>query len=196
MVDKQKCLRVVMDLVTKSRGRDRVFRLLQYGLRFLLVNFQKIPLLAKVSVSDKESLMDSLKNVASANATARKVLRFFKHKDLFNRLRSNYELLTKTADTKTKQSWYYLAKLLSDSMLFLYFVTDHYLFLGNVEILPKDKLFTFIEWLSDFIWLLNCFVDISTSVDDIRSNMDTKNYKEVERLGVLIVIYILDGFVR
>jgi hypothetical protein len=193
-----KSVLAVIDLLEKTRGRDRIFRLLQYTFRFLTEMAQKNAVRRHFQRKEtQERAVEDCRKIANTMASTRKILRFTKHYDIFLRISKNFNILAnKLEEKERKPDFYYLLKILSDVFLFLYYITDHFLYFYFLEMIPKTKIYDKISWSSDFLWLLESIVDIMTCITDAYFHKSFGRMAPLRKSLLDILLYTIDSLVK
>jgi hypothetical protein len=193
-----KSLLAVIDLLKKTRGRDKVFRLFQYIFRCLTELIQRDPLRHRFrDKASQTSMVDNFRGVANTMASTRKLFRFLKHRDIFLRISKMCNILGgKIEEKERKPDLYYLLKIGSDISLFLYYLTDHLLYFFFLEVMPKTKIYDSISWSSDFLWLIESMIDSITAAVDAWYHVKGNRIAAMRKSLLEVILYIIDSLVN
>ena len=192
-----KSILAIIDLLKKTRGRDKVIRLLQYTFRFLTELVQKPAFNSHFrSKEARTDLVESFRNVANGAASTRKLFRFTKHLDIFLRVRKYCDILArKIPEAERKPEVYYLMKIGSDAALFLYYILDHFLYFYFLGALAKGKMYGPIAWYSDFCWLVESILDVLTAAVDAVYHNRAGRFEALKKSLLEVLLYIIDALV-
>ena len=188
----------VIDLLKKTRGRDKVFRLFQYTFRCLTDIIQRDPLQRRFrDKASQNNMVENFRNVANTMASTRKLFRFLKHYDIFLRISKMCNILAgKIQEPERKPDIYYLLKIGSDISLFLYYLTDHLLYFYFLEVMPKTKIYDSISWSSDFLWLIESIIDTIMAAVDAWYHAKGNRMAAMRKSLLEIILYIVDSLVN
>ena len=189
---KKKVLLGIIGLLDKSRGRDKLFRLFQYAFRYFS-EVLKSPgsTRALVAIETTTKYQRLFYDTGTTFARSRKVLRFFKHYALFERARGHGQRLA-TGQLRGRDAAFSSIRIVSETLFFLYLLTDHVLALNTLNLLRNKGFVDFNEWATDFVWLLMTAVDIAGLLIQISKSLEEKRHADCARQLLKVATNALD----
>lgn len=188
--NRESALKMIIQVLGTNLGRDKLYRLIQYTCNFSA----EFLLLHKYTPSQKTELYKLTRNTGTAFSTARKIIRFTKHKALFKRLQKNLENLKISLKKKDlKKIIYFLMKINSDVCFFFYLTSDHVMYFN--KFLGYDNHFLkWNSWFNDFIWFFQEWNDFFLNLSDVFKGFDMGEKVVVRKLVFKCFINVLNAF--
>ena len=183
-------LKMIVEVLGTNLGRDKFYRLIQYtsnySAEFLLKH--------NYTISNETEIYKLTRNTGTAFATARKIIRFTKHKALFKRLGINYNLLKLALRNKEiKKIVYYSMKINSDICFFTYLFSDHIMYF-NKFFKYKHNFFNWNSWYNDFVWFIQEWNDFILNLSDLYTEFKSEDKIIIRKLVFKCFINILNAF--
>lgn len=141
-------------LVQTHSGRDVTCRILQYFLKFL------VPVLNDYGHTEWK---DRFQKLGANMSLTRMLLRYGKPLPVIRDIRD------RCREHKKQPVSLFWMRNLSDLMLLVYFITDHPFYLQKVGMIKwTEEFLDTVDYWSNFVWLLNTFVDIYIDFKDLK----------------------------
>ena len=127
-------------------------------------------------------------------STTRKLLRFFKHKALFQRLMKAIKEL-RNEKLPYKDRVYYRLRVISEIIYFFYLLDDHLLVYHKMVPFQNKKLISFLEFNNDFPWLIQSFIDLICNIMKMKEDKEAGRTEAFNRKKLKCVLLIFDMLV-
>ena len=186
---KKKAFWAIIDILDNTKGRDKTFHTFQY-------------VLGMISASMAHGAIDPiaierarlLSNNGAIFSTTRKLLRFFQHKALFQRLRKTFIELSNDK-LPHKDRVYYRLRVVSDIIYFFFLLDDHILMYHKMSPFKSKKLVDFLNFMNSFPWLIQSFIDLICNLMKMREDTAKGREEAANRKKIKCVLLVFDMLV-
>ena len=188
-MSKKKVFWAIIDMLDNTKGRDKTFRIFQYGLGMIsasMAHGATDPL-----IIERARLLNNNRAIFS---TTRKLLRFFKHKALFQRLK---KAITELNNDKLpyKDRVYYRLRVVSEIIYFFYLLDDHILIYHKMSPFKNKKLVDFLDFMNDFPWLIQSFIDLICNLMKMKEDKAEGREEAANRKKIKCILLVFDMLV-
>ncbi|KAL4459997.1 hypothetical protein ABPG74_003523 [Tetrahymena malaccensis] len=168
-------LKSLVTLLSTTVGRDKTCRVVQYVSKFVAAVLRHQIAKGTITKEQFDELTSRIERLSGNMSLTRKVLRFgrpiglsFTLIDLIKQLKTS--LINPKSITDIKQSPFYISmKIGSTISLILFFLLDHILYFGRVDLMKKNpELTKFADFYSSFWWFLDCLFGLTSNVLEIK----------------------------
>ena len=139
-------------IINTPKNADKAAKIFQYGIRFITTLMMK-----HLIIMQKIALL--LFNFSTIFWFLRKVIRFLKHKNVYNRLRASVKQI-KMHRGNMLHVLYHKSKVFAEISLFLYLINNHLIFFNLFHPLIKPEYFFIPKFLNNFIKLCKLSGDL------------------------------------